>query len=53
MMGPREVPELKIEESPPSMLRNVYDGARGGARAGDLGVPTINIRNVNGGSPGS
>jgi hypothetical protein len=46
------VPELKIQEHPPSTLRNVDDGPPGGAGAGDLGAPTINIRNIDGGRPG-
>jgi hypothetical protein len=28
MVGPREVPELKIREHPPSTLRNIDDGPR-------------------------
>jgi hypothetical protein len=40
---PCEVPELEIQECPPSTLRNVDDGPLGGAGAIDLGAPTINV----------
>jgi hypothetical protein len=52
MVGSREVPELKIQEYPPSMLRNVDSGPQGGARAGDAGALTINVKNIDGGPPG-
>jgi hypothetical protein len=48
MADPREVPELKVQERPPSTLRNIDGGAPGGARAGDPGAPTINAKNING-----
>jgi hypothetical protein len=51
MAGPREVPEAKVRERPPSTLRNIDSGSPGGARAGDLGVPTINAKKVNGRPP--
>jgi hypothetical protein len=44
MADPQEVPELKIQERPPSTIRNVDDGPLGGAGAEDLGVPTINTK---------
>jgi hypothetical protein len=47
-MAPREVPELEIQERPPSMLRNVNDGPPGGAGVDDPGAPTINVRNIDG-----
>jgi hypothetical protein len=40
------VSELKIQEQPPSTLRNIDGGSRGGVEAGDPGVPTINVKNV-------
>jgi hypothetical protein len=52
MAGPRVVPEVKIQERPPSTLSNVDGGPPGGAGAGDPGAPTINIKNVDGGPPG-
>jgi hypothetical protein len=42
MVGPREVPELKIQKHPPPTLRNIDGGPLGGATAEDLGAPTIN-----------
>jgi hypothetical protein len=44
MAGPREVPELKIRERPPSTLRNVDDGPPGGAGGEGSGAPTINAK---------
>jgi hypothetical protein len=44
MVAPREVPELKIRERPPSTLRNIDVGPPGGAGAGDPGAPTINAK---------
>jgi hypothetical protein len=44
MVGHQEVPELEIWERPQSMLRNIDDGPLVGARAEDLGVPTINAK---------
>jgi hypothetical protein len=46
-----EVPELDIQEHPPSMLRNVDSRPLGGTD-GDSGGPTINVPNVDGGPPG-
>jgi hypothetical protein len=37
-----EVPDLMIWERPPSTQRNIDSGPLRGARAGDLGAPTIN-----------
>jgi hypothetical protein len=42
--APWEVPELKIQEHPPSMLRNVNGGPLGGVGAEDPGAPTINAK---------
>jgi hypothetical protein len=42
--GPREVPELKVRERPPSTLRNVDGGPPGGAGAGGPRAPTINAK---------
>jgi hypothetical protein len=44
MVDPQEVPELKVGERPPSMLRNIDSGPPGGARAEGLGAPTINTK---------
>jgi hypothetical protein len=44
MAGPREVLELKIQERPPSALKNVDGGPTGGAGAEDPGVPIINTK---------
>jgi hypothetical protein len=52
MMGHREVPELKIREHPPSMLRNVDGGPPGGVGAEDPGAPTINAKNHRRWAPG-
>jgi hypothetical protein len=46
MAAAREVPELKIQERPPSMLRSVDGGPPGGAGAQDLGAPTINVKKL-------
>jgi hypothetical protein len=43
-MDPREVPELKIQERPPSTLRNIDDGPLRGAGAEDLESLTINAK---------
>jgi hypothetical protein len=45
MVGPWDVSELEIWERPPSTLENIDGGPLGGAD-GDLGVPTINVINV-------
>jgi hypothetical protein len=51
-VGPREVPELKIRERPPSTLRNIEGEPPGGAGAEDPGASTINamkhLRRVSG-----
>jgi hypothetical protein len=39
-MGPREVPELKVHERPPS----TYDGPPGGDGAEGPRAPTINMK---------
>jgi hypothetical protein len=52
MANPQEVPELKIQERPPSTIRNIDDGPMGGARAEDLGVPTINAKKYRWWAPG-
>jgi hypothetical protein len=44
MAGPREVPELEIQERLPPKVRNVDDGPPGGAGAGSPGAPTINAK---------
>jgi hypothetical protein len=44
------VPELEIQERPPSTLRNINDGPPGDAD-GDMGAFTINIKNVDDGPP--
>jgi hypothetical protein len=52
MTGSREVPELKIQERPPSMLRNV-DG--GPPEVPELKIrerPPSTLRNIDGESPG-
>jgi hypothetical protein len=41
MVGPREVLELKVQERPPSTLRNVNGGPPGGAKAEDLGAQRL------------
>jgi hypothetical protein len=46
--APEEVPELYIRERPPSTLTNVDGGPLGRVR--DLGAPTINVTNVDGGT---
>jgi hypothetical protein len=40
LMGPGEVPELKVHERPPS----TYDGPPGGAGAEGPRAPTINVK---------
>jgi hypothetical protein len=50
--GHLEVPKIKIQERPPSTLRNVDGRLSGCAGASDRGAPTINVRNVNDGPPG-
>jgi hypothetical protein len=44
MTGPRDLTELKIQDSLPSTLTNINGGPPGGARAEDLGAPTINAK---------
>jgi hypothetical protein len=41
---PWEVPELGIQERPPSTLISVNDGPLGVAGARDPGAPTINVK---------
>jgi hypothetical protein len=50
MMGPREMPELKIQERPPSTLRNVDGGPLGGTGAGGPGsaIRVINLHGYQG-----
>jgi hypothetical protein len=38
------MPEMKIQEHPPSTLRNVDGGLSGGAGAEDPAAPTINAK---------
>jgi hypothetical protein len=42
-VGPREVPELKVQVCH-HQRENVNGGPLGGARAGDPGAPTINMK---------
>jgi hypothetical protein len=42
--SPREVPELKVRERPPSMLRNIDGGPPGGAGVGGPREPTFNVK---------
>jgi hypothetical protein len=42
--GPREVPEMKVQERPPLTLRSIDDGPPGGAGAEGLGASTINAK---------
>jgi hypothetical protein len=44
MAPPREVPELKVYEHPPSTLRNINSRPPGGTGAGGPGAPTINAK---------
>jgi hypothetical protein len=44
MASPREVPDLKIQERPPSPLTNIDDGHPTGAEANDPGAATINAK---------
>jgi hypothetical protein len=44
MVGPREVPELEVQERPPSTLRNVDGGPLRCAKVGGPGAPTINAK---------
>jgi hypothetical protein len=41
--GPREVPELKVQERP-YQRENVDNGSLGGAKAEGPGAPTINMK---------
>jgi hypothetical protein len=52
MAGPREVPELKIRECPPSTLRNIDGGPPRGVGAEDPGAPTINAKKRRQRAPG-
>jgi hypothetical protein len=44
MAGPREVPELEVQERSPSTLRNIDGGPPEGAGAEGPGAPTINAK---------
>jgi hypothetical protein len=44
MVGPWEVPELKIRECPPSALGNIDGWHPAGAEADDLGAAPINAK---------
>jgi hypothetical protein len=49
---PREVPELKIWERPPSTLRNIIGGPWEMLELVIQDRPPSTLRNVNGGPPG-